>query len=362
MEPASLGKSLAVPCVQDLAKKISPTTVPARYLRLDQDPPIIISNDDAASLPQIPVIDLKRLISHDELELDKMDRACREWGFFQLINHGVDDSLVDKVKVGIQDFFNLPMEEKNKYWQRPEEMEGFGQAFVVSEEQKLDWGDMFYMITLPQHARKPHLFPELPQPFRDNLEAYSAEMKNLAMKILHRMAEALRMKPEEINDMFEEGCQMMRMNYYPPCPQPELVIGLDSHSDAVGLTILLQVNEMEGLQIRKSGRWIPVDPLPNAFVLNIGDMLEIVTNGIYRSTEHRAAVNSVKERLSIGTFYSPSLDGEMGPAPSLVTPETPAVYRRVGVADFFKGYFSRELVGKSYVDVMRIQNGGDENK
>ncbi|KAJ6751706.1 hypothetical protein OIU85_002161 [Salix viminalis] len=94
--------------------------------------------------------------------------------------------------------------------------------------------------------------------------------------------------------MFEEGCQMMRMNYYPPCPQPELVIGLDSHSDAVGLTILLQVNEMEGLQVRKSGRWIPVEPLPNAFVLNIGDMLEIVTNGIYRSTEHRAAVNSVK--------------------------------------------------------------------
>ncbi|KAJ6775905.1 OXOGLUTARATE/IRON-DEPENDENT DIOXYGENASE [Salix koriyanagi] len=358
MEPVSLGKSLAVPCVQDLAKEISPTTVPARYLRLDQEPPIIINND-AASLPKIPVIDMQRLIS-DELELDKMDRACREWGFFQLINHGVDDSLVDKVKVGIQEFFNLPMEEKNKYWQRPEEMEGFGQAFVVSEEQKLDWGDMFYMITLPEHARKPHLFPELPQPFRDNVEAYSAEMKNLAMKILHRMAEALRMKPEEINDMFEEGCQMMRMNYYPPCPQPELVIGLDSHSDAVGLTILLQVNEMEGLQIRKSGRWIPVEPLPNAFVLNIGDMLEIVTNGIYRSTEHRAAVNSVKERLSIGTFYSPSLDGEMGPAPSLVTPETPAVYRRIGVADFFKGYFSRELVGKSYVDVMRIQNGGDD--
>ncbi|KAJ6301919.1 hypothetical protein OIU77_016097 [Salix suchowensis] len=106
MEPVSLGKSLAVPCVQDLAKEISPTTVPARYLRLDQEPPIIINND-AASLPKIPVIDMQRLIS-DELELDKMDRACREWGFFQLINHGVDDSLVDKVKVGIQEFFNLP--------------------------------------------------------------------------------------------------------------------------------------------------------------------------------------------------------------------------------------------------------------
>ena len=88
---------------------------------------------------------------------------------FQLINHGVDDSLVNKVKEGIQGLFNLPMEEKSKYWQRPEEMEGFGQAFVVSEEQKLDWGDIFYMITLPKHARKPYLFPMLPQPLRSSL-------------------------------------------------------------------------------------------------------------------------------------------------------------------------------------------------
>ncbi|KAI4313626.1 hypothetical protein L6164_026589 [Bauhinia variegata] len=80
----------------------------------------------------------------------------------------------------------------------------------------------------------------------------------------------------------------MRMNYYRPCSQPELVIGLNSHSDAIGLTILLQVNEMEGLQIRKDGIWVPVCPLPNAFVVNIGDILEIVTNGIYRSIEHRA--------------------------------------------------------------------------
>ena len=65
------------------------------------------------------------------------------------------------------------------------------------------------------------------------------------------------------------------MNYYPPCPQPESVIGLSPHSDAVGLTILLQINEMEGLQIRKEGLWIPVKPLPNAFIINIGDIVEV---------------------------------------------------------------------------------------
>uniref|UniRef100_A0A7N2LQ70 Fe2OG dioxygenase domain-containing protein n=1 Tax=Quercus lobata TaxID=97700 RepID=A0A7N2LQ70_QUELO len=146
---------------------------------------------------------------------------------------------------------------------------------------------------------------------RDTLEAYSLDLKALAMKILDLMAKALKMEAVDMKVLFEEGHQAMRMNYYPPCPQPELAIGLNSHSDAVGLTILLQINEMEGLQIRQNGMWIPVKPLQNAFVVNIGDILEIVTNGIYRSIEHRATVNSECERLSIATFYSPKLDGDM---------------------------------------------------
>ncbi|KDP21186.1 hypothetical protein JCGZ_21657 [Jatropha curcas] len=361
MEPelTKLGTSLLVPCVQELAKEPL-TNVPPRYLRLDQDSPIV---SNSAYLPQVPIIDMSKLFSQESMdfELDRLDRACKEWGFFQLINHGVSSSLVENVKVEIQEFFNLPVDEKKKYWQRPGEMEGFGQAFVVSEEQKLDWGDIFYMITLPPNLRRPHLFPQLPLPFRDTLEAYSREIKDLAMTILKFMARALGMEPEEMKQQFEEGCQKVRMNYYPPCPQPELVMGLNSHSDAVGLTILLQVNEVEGLQIKKNGKWVPVKPLPNAFIVNVGDILEIVTNGIYRSIEHRATVNSVKERLSIATFYSPKLNGEMGPAPSLVTEERPALFRKIGVADFFKGYFSRELVGKSYLDVMRIQNEEAKN-
>ncbi|KAI9198029.1 hypothetical protein LWI28_008855 [Acer negundo] len=286
VEPTNLGGSLPVPYVQELAKEPL-TSVPTRYVRPDQDPPFISST---TSSPEVPVIDLFRLLSGDYMksELEKFHYACQEWGFFQLINHGVSNSLVEKVKVEIQEFFKLPMEEKNKYWQQAGELEGYGQAFVVSEEQKLDWADMFYLITFPAHFRKPHLFPKLPLPLRDTLEAYSTELRNLAMKILNLIAKALRMEPNDMKDLFEEGMQSMRMNYYPPCPQPELVIGLNPHSDSVGLTILLQLNEMEGLQIRKDGMWIPVKPLPDAFIINIGDILEIVTNGIYRSIEHRA--------------------------------------------------------------------------
>ena len=84
----------------------------------------------------------------------------------QLINHGVSSSLVDKLKLEMQKFFNLTIEEKKRFAQEPGDVEGYGQAFVVSEEQKLDWANMFYMVTLPTHLRKPHLLPNLPLPFR----------------------------------------------------------------------------------------------------------------------------------------------------------------------------------------------------
>ncbi|XP_020222832.1 protein SRG1 [Cajanus cajan] len=351
MEPSSLN----VPFVQEIAKEAL-ARVPERYVRPLHERPIISTT---TPLPQVPVIDLSKLLSQDFKgpELENLHYACKEWGFFQLINHGVNGSLVEKVKKGAEDFFNLPIEEKKKFGQREGEgVEGYGQAFVVSEEQKLEWADMFFMFTLPPHLRKPCLFPKIPLPFRDDLETYSAELKNLAIQIIDLMANALTVDTEEIRELFGEGIQSMRMNYYPPCPQPELVMGLNPHSDGGGLTILLQVNEVEGLQIKKDGSWIPIKPLPNAFIINLGDMLEIMTNGIYRSIEHRATVNIGKERVSVATFYGPGSEVIVRPAASLVTEKTPAVFKTVSVAEYYRGYLSRELRGRSYLDTIRIQN------
>ncbi|KAK7272613.1 hypothetical protein RJT34_29326 [Clitoria ternatea] len=348
------GTSLLVPSVQELAKQ-NITTVPQRYIQPHQHEDTLIISE-ANGFLQIPVIDMQSLLSIESgsSELAKLHLACKEWGFFQLVNHGVSSSLVEKVKMEIQDFFNLPMSEKKKFWQSPQHMEGFGQAFVVSEDQKLDWADLFYMTTLPKHSRMPHLFPQLPLPFRDTLELYSQEMKNLAMLIILHMGKALKMEEKEIRELFDDGLQLMRMNYYPPCPEPDKVVGLTPHSDSIGLTILLQVNEVEGLQIRKDGFWVPIKPLPNAFILNVGDLLEVITNGMYRSIEHRATVNCEKERVSIATFYSPSPDGMVGPASSLISEQTPARFKTIGVKDYFEGLFNRKLDGKSYLDVMRI--------
>ncbi|GAB2299055.1 hypothetical protein Dimus_033129 [Dionaea muscipula] len=348
------GASLDVPIVQELVKTPM-NEVPPRYVRTDLPDLGLVD-----SSIQVPVIDLKRLAAPSDdfaaaVELSKFDKACKEWGFFQLINHGVGISLLDTVKKEVTGFFKMPMEEKKKYLQHGD-IQGYGQHFVKSEEQKLDWGDLLYLIMLPVHMRNNRgLFSELPPALRESLERYSDELKKLALFMLDCIAKALNMKADEMRDLYEGARQGMRMNYYPPCPQPDVAIGLTPHSDASALTILLQINEVEGLHIKKDRRWIAVKPLPNAFIVNIGDTLEILTNGMYNSVEHRAVVNSEKERLSIATFHGARLDGEIGPAPSLITPQSPALFRRIKALDYFKAHVSCKLDGKSCMDQLRIQ-------
>lgn len=90
--------------------------------------------------------------------------------------------------------------------------------------------------------------------------------------------------------------------------------------------------------------------------MHICSLTQIVTNGVYRSIEHRAVVNTRKERLSIATFYLPKFDGDFGPASSLITSERPAIFKRISVADYIKTLFTRELKGKSFLDVMTIKS------
>ncbi|CAI0560778.1 unnamed protein product, partial [Linum tenue] len=338
VEPVNFGRSLIVPSVQELAKECN-EKLPPRYER-PQIEPLVVSGDLDWT---VPVIDLQKLASGDESSMDSdselgnLHSACKDWGFFQVVNHGVCRTLLEELRVEVENLFQLPYEEKKRkqLWQQPHNHEGFGQLFVVSEEQKLDWNDMFYITTLPRHIRQNELFDKLPHKCRETVEAYSMEMRKLALKILSHMSRALGMDVNEMEDLFTNGVQSIRMNYYPP-------------------TILYQLNETEGLQIRKDGKWVPIKPLPDAFVVNVGDIMEIVSNGVYRSIEHRAAVNSTRERLSVATFYSCKLDCTLGPARSLVGPRNPPAFQQVPVEDYFKEFFARRLNGKSYLEFMRI--------
>jgi len=100
-------------------------------------------------------------------------------------------------------------------------------------------------------------------------------VKSIAKILFAKMASVLEIKHEEMEDLFDDVWQSIKINYYPPCPQPDQVMGLTQHSDAAGLTILLQVNQVEGLQIKKDGKWVVVKPLRDALVVNVGEILEV---------------------------------------------------------------------------------------
>lgn len=96
------------------------------------------------------------------------------------------------------------------------------------------------------------------------------------MTLLGLLGKAIKMDMKEVEKIFDDGNQSVRMTYYPPCPQPDLVDGINPHSDGSGITILNQANGVEGLEIKKNGLWIPITFLPDAFVINIGDIMEVI--------------------------------------------------------------------------------------
>ncbi|KAF8029079.1 hypothetical protein BT93_E1682 [Corymbia citriodora subsp. variegata] len=349
--PLDTGSSVV--SVQELIKQTM-DAVPERYVRHNQEPQIL-SGNGSTETTIVPVIDLGKLSSDQiacDQELQKLHEACKHMGLFQLVNHGIGPSLLENLRYEIEEFFKLPLSEKTKFKVRLGEVEGYGN--VARSEGKLDWDDRFFMIVNPIAKRKPHLFPEIPLSLRNALDSYIKELQKLAMQLLRLISKCLDIEINEMKELFEEGFQSMRMTYYPPCPQPEHVVGLTPHSDAAGITILYQINDVDGLQIKKDGFWTPIPISPHAFVVNVGDIMEILSNGLYRSIEHRVMVDSTRERISIAMFFNPKLDLEIGPIQSLTTKESPALYRRIKMEKYVKDYFSQNPNGKSYLEKMKL--------
>ncbi|CAM0907861.1 unnamed protein product [Alopecurus aequalis] len=234
---SKLASSRAVANVQALAasaaEELTADTI-ERYIQPDIDAHTVLAEHS----DEVPVIDLAKLLNAETVEDEaaRLKFACEEWGFFQVVNHGVPDEVIVDIKHNLHKFFELPLDVKNAYARRPGDLQGYGQAFILSDDQKLDWADMFGIFTQPPEARDMSYWSTQPATFR--------------------------------------------MNYYPPCTStPEKVLGFSPHSDGSFITILLEVNSVPGLQIRRHGAWIPVKPRGDALLVNVGDFLEIMTNG-----------------------------------------------------------------------------------
>ncbi|XP_020232550.1 protein SRG1 [Cajanus cajan] len=345
--------------VQEL-RKTKPRTIPQRFVRDMPERPTLTTTPLPPPHSHMPIIDFSKLSRGNKeevlTEIFNLATACEDWGFFQVINHEVDLNLLHSIENLSREFFMLPLEEKQKYPMVPGTVQGYGQAFVFSEDQKLDWCNMFALGIEPQYVRNPNLWPKRPERFSETVEEYSGEIRKLCYNLLTYIALGLGLKGDVFEKMFGLSVQAIRMNYYPPCSRPDLVLGLSPHSDGSALTVLQQAKGGPvGLQILKDNTWVPIHPIPNALVINIGDTIEVLTNGKYRSVEHRAVAHEEKDRLSIVTFFAPSYDVELGPMQEFVDENHPCKFRRYNHGEYSKHYVTNKLQGKKTLDFAKIQ-------
>ncbi|KAM7526838.1 hypothetical protein LguiA_016740 [Lonicera macranthoides] len=150
-----------------------------------------------------------------------------------------------------------------------------------------------------------------------------------------------------------EGSQMMVVNCYPACPEPELTLGMPPHSDYGLLTLLLQ-DEVKGLQIQHRGSWVTVQPIPGSFVVNVGDHLEIFSNGKYKSVVHRVLVNSCESRISVASLHTLPINSTIRPSPKLISEENPRRYMDTDFATFLNYISSCEPKSKNFLESRKL--------
>ncbi|KAJ4705609.1 2-oxoglutarate (2OG) and Fe(II)-dependent oxygenase superfamily protein [Melia azedarach] len=180
-------------------------------------------------------------------------------------------------------------------------------------------------------------------------------MKLLAERLLGFISESLGLKSNYIQDAVGEFYQNITISYYPPCPQPELTLGLQTHSDMGALTLLIQ-DDVGGLQVLKDGEWVTVQPLSDAIVVILADQTQVITNGEYISAQHRAITNASRARLSVATFHDPAKTVKISPASELVNDSSPPLYREVVYGDYVSSWYTKGPEGKRNLDALLLKS------
>ncbi|WOL19969.1 hypothetical protein Cni_G28771 [Canna indica] len=313
------------------------------------------SDIDPTLEEQIPTIDFSMLTQGTPQERSLMVRqlgqACEEWGFFMVVNHGVPEALRGAVLDAAKDFFDMEEEKKAEYLGRHVlDPIRYGTSFNSTVEDVHYWRDYLKLFVHPEfHC------PAKPPNLRDILCQYTTCTRALGIELLKGIWESLDLDESYMNKAFNlEACfQVFVANFYPPCPQPELAMGLPPHSDHGLLTILHQ-NAIDGLHVKHGNGWVYVKPLPNSFLVNTGDHMQIVTNGRYKSVLHRAMTNGESTRMSVVTVVAPSLDTVVEPVAQLVSSERPAMYRGIKYVEFLEYQQGNKLREKAVLELLRV--------
>ncbi|KAF8660857.1 hypothetical protein HU200_057447 [Digitaria exilis] len=253
--------------------------------------------------------------------------AAEAVGFFQVVNHGVPGELMDAMLAGIKRF-----------------------------NEAANWRDTLFCELAPV----PPSPEELPDAVRGVMMEYSDAVTKVAMRVLELLSESLGLPSAHLREMgCAEGLNVVS-HYSPPCPEPHLTLGTSTHTDPAFLTVLLQ-DGVGGLQVlvdRRGGRklWVDVPPLPGALIINIGDLLQLVSNDKFRSVEHRVLANRSRDtpRLSVASFFNTD-DKKRLYGPITVGSSDLPVYRSVTALEYFALFYRNGLQGR-LLDYFRLQH------
>ncbi|XP_058746216.1 hyoscyamine 6-dioxygenase-like [Vicia villosa] len=300
----------------------------------------------------IPVIDLRE--AHDGNRantVQKIIKAAEEFGFFQVINHGIPENEMKETMSVFKEVFQFPDEyEHNLY---PDDStktcKKFTSSYFYETEKVHYWRECLRHSAYPLEEWQ-HLWPQNPASYRKCVGDFSVKIKELGSRIMNLISEGLGLECGHFdNDL--SGSMIISANHYPSCPNPSLTLGLLKHYDAYLITILLQ-DDISGLQVLKDGKWIGVEALPHAFVINIGYALKIISNGKLQSAEHRAVTNSSHARTSVAFFIAPSGDCFIEPAQDLIDEHNPPIFKSYKFKEFLSRFFDKladmEKVIKSF--------------
>ncbi|CAN1151737.1 1-aminocyclopropane-1-carboxylate oxidase homolog 1 [Linum perenne] len=298
----------------------------------------------------LPTIDLERKKTVEEIR-----DASESWGFFQIVNHGVPEKIQEEMMARTQEFFEQDVEEKKKYM--GDDMTKkvvYSSNFDLYKSVCASWKDIIIYNLTPDPVQ-PEEFPEC---FRESVPEYAAEMMKLGELLFELLSEALGLESNYLKEIDCVEAMGYAYHYYPPCPQPELALGCVHHTDIDFLTVILQ-DQVGGLQVLRHNSWIDVPYVPGALVVNIGDMLQLISNDKFISALHRVRAKNAGPRISIATFFghgSTKSTRLYGPIKELVSEKDPPKYKEITIRDFFLASYEKGVDGTSVLPRLKLDN------
>ncbi|KAM5561196.1 1-aminocyclopropane-1-carboxylate oxidase [Rosa sericea] len=304
---------------------------------------------------QVPLIDLDGF--DEDLRrvqiVEEIHKASETWGFFQMVNHGVPNRVIDNLLQAIREFHEQPKEMKMKWYSRDSKQRVRyycnGDLLVAKTA---NWRD-----SIAFDFQDGPLDPEaLPSVCRQAVQEYIEHLINLRDVLSSLLSEALGISSDYLAGIECMKSETLVCHYYPVCPEPDLTIGTTNHSDPSSLTILLQDN-IGGLQVLHQGHWVDLPPRHGALVANIGDLMQLITNDKFKSVEHRVLAGRIGPRISAACFLYPSATHRFkpyGPIKEFLSSDDLPIYRETHLGEYLAYYRSKGLDGNSALSHFKL--------